>query len=282
VSVYQLFVEGKTDVEIVNAIKAAVNGNFLVTRKGPKHQLPAQVLAARSSERRQDIFLLRDRDFDFDVTPDSICPRPHYYSEIHVGWHWCRHEIENYLLEPALVCSAVSDLHSDHYHSALIRSAKNIRFFVAARWTIGYARRRGQLPPNYELQTKPSKLSDFSLPSDLSERSMWGWLLSETMAFRSQVDRVLGEEALKESYERCKELLTEDKCADIDWVLHTFPGKNLFAGLRFDARGPQLGELKNKVISFIRTDPEKAVSCIREWQELINLLCNKGMESRNP
>jgi hypothetical protein len=66
-SVYRLFVEGNTETQIINAIKAAADGSVLIEARGSKDRLPNEVISERSNKKRSDIYLLRDRDFDFDV-----------------------------------------------------------------------------------------------------------------------------------------------------------------------------------------------------------------------
>ena len=55
-----------------------------------------------------------------------------------MGWHWCRHEIENYLLEPALVAAACSPRITEATYLEQLRGAAlRIRYYEAARWAVG-------------------------------------------------------------------------------------------------------------------------------------------------
>lgn len=271
-SIYGLYVEGKTDVEIINAIKAASDHSVLIEGKGPKDKLPQWVLNERTIQKRE-IYMLRDRDFDFDVPNGIHCPQPYSYSNEHVGWYWCRHEIENYLLEPALVCNAVPKLKQEDYIRALTSAAISIRYYIAARWTIGISKRKTHIPPYYSLRTKPESRSEFKLPNDLGDLAAQQWMHQEAREFRNKVELVLGEQVLTEKYSFFKESFSLEKCSDIPWILHTFPGKDLFAGLSSWLAEQKLdqGRLKGQIIHFVTRNPERAVSLFPEWRELIRL-----------
>jgi len=272
-NIYELLVEGKTESQVINAIKASTNTNILIERKGSKDTLPTEVMYERSSKKRNDIYLLRDRDFDFDVSEGIFTPQPLMKNGTLLGWHWCRHEMENYLLEPELVCKAIPHLKIEDYLEALTSTAEKIRFYVSARWTIGYAKRKTHIPPYYSLRTKPELRGEFSLPDNLEEEAVQLWMREEASTFYEKINKVLSVSSLNEKYLYYKEYLSIEKCKDIPSVLHNFPGKNLFAGLTTWLALYQLdpGKLKGYIINYVTKNPEEAVALIPEWQELIRL-----------
>src|SRR6185503_12131059 len=116
---------------------------------------------------------LRDRDFDFDPPPDTSRPTvDSVEGGVAIGWRWSRHEIENYLIEPVLVSEATT-WPLPEVEDALRESARAIRSYEAARWTIGIVRR--DLPPHYELKTRPDGLNDIDLPVDLNYATVNAW-----------------------------------------------------------------------------------------------------------
>jgi hypothetical protein len=103
--VAKLFVEGNLESEVLYSILA---GTPVLQKGGSKNSLKPRARAERA-ENRVAAGYLRDRDFDFD--PPEDLSRPTVDCEengIPIGWRRCRHELENYLLEPGMVGEATS------------------------------------------------------------------------------------------------------------------------------------------------------------------------------
>src|SRR6266571_123700 len=98
----KLFVEGTLDVQLLSPI---LLGNPVPQQGGSKNSLKARA----GTERRENKVAagyLRDRDFDFDPPFDLTKPTEESTFEnsgVPFGWRWCRHEIENYLIDPAII-----------------------------------------------------------------------------------------------------------------------------------------------------------------------------------
>ena len=58
-----------------------------------------------------------------------------------LGWRWCRHEIENYLVDPAVVSEAMGWSMHGGRGSSSSSLRKRVRYYEAARWTVGIVRR---------------------------------------------------------------------------------------------------------------------------------------------
>src|SRR5271157_3429849 len=168
----KLFVEGTLEVQIFTPI---LLGNPVPQQGGSKDTLRARAGTERR-ENKVEAGYLRDRDFDSDPPADLTKPseeRTFENSGVPFGWRWCRHEIENYLIEPAIVSEAMS-WHIPHVENILRESARRIRNYEAARWTVGVVRRA--LPPHYELRTRPDGLNEIDLPPALDPVTVTAWL----------------------------------------------------------------------------------------------------------
>jgi hypothetical protein len=115
-----LFVEGTLDTEVLSPV---LLGSPVIRPVGPKNFLRARVRIERT-ENRLNAGYLRDRDFDFDPPGDVSKPEIDYVDNgVSIGWRWCRHEIENYLIDPAIV-SAAMDWAVAEFEEAVCRSAQ--------------------------------------------------------------------------------------------------------------------------------------------------------------
>ena len=101
----KLFVEGKLDSEVLAPV---LGGSPTVQQGGNKHALKPRA-RIEHCENRIAAGYLRDRDFDFDPPANLSNPTVDYMEGgVPIGWRWCRHEIENYLLEPAIIHAATT------------------------------------------------------------------------------------------------------------------------------------------------------------------------------
>jgi hypothetical protein len=165
----KLFVEGKLETEVLYPI---LQGTPVLQRGGSKNSLKPRARSERQ-ENRIPAGYLRDRDFDFDPPADLSTPTVDCEDDgVPIGWRWCRHEIENYLLEPAIVGEAMKWA-VEEVEEAIRVSATRIRNYEAARWTIGIVRRG--LPPHYQLRTRPDDLNELTLPVALDSATVREW-----------------------------------------------------------------------------------------------------------
>lgn len=277
----ELLVEGKIDVEIINAIKSESMLPFVVQKEGTKGTLNIIASKKRKERGKDNIYYLRDRDYDFDVDVALKVPQPIEFNDNGakkiVGWHWCRHEIENYLLEPEIL-SASCGASVDEVKEEIKKAAIYLRFYQASRWTIGVSKRKGMLPPPFDLSTKPKEIAkekkDFLIIEDCSKESCLNWVRNDSKEFLSKFENALNEIEVEKRYYEYVTEFSITNCENIDWVLHMFSGKDLFTALSTWFKKIRLNhpsEARERIISWIIDNPTKSIEAINEWQRLIDL-----------
>ena len=211
----KLFVEGALEVQVLNPI---LLGNPVIQQGGSKNALKARA----GTERRENQYAagyLRDRDFDYD--PPADLTRPTLDSTfadtgIPLGWRWCRHELENYLIDPAVVSEAMQWSLPD-VKEALRQAANTIRNYEAARWAIGIARQ--SLPPHYELRTRPDGLNEIALPPALDAKAVNAWASHSIADHRATMAEATAPTAVQESLRALAARFDDEFIADTNNVL---------------------------------------------------------------
>ncbi len=262
----ELWVEGKLDAEILNALLA---GNPAVRRRGSKTSLAPQVRTARSEPGNMlRPYYLRDRDFDTDpgAAPGLCVDATDDKSRI-LGWRWHRHEIENYLLEPAFTLA--SGLCAPEPYAAIVAdAAAALAPYQAARWAIGMCRR--ELPPNYELQTKVEGNCEFALPvaAGLTEQGARTWLVERVGKFRSHVEKAIGPDAVLAQFdERLARFGTAEFLSAPAAVLTWYSGKDVLAFVA-DRLGLHAGDVRVTLADWVGRNPDEAEA---SWPEITEL-----------
>ncbi|KEO81866.1 hypothetical protein [Tumebacillus flagellatus] len=282
--VTQLFVEGEFDSNLISAVLQEADLEITVTPKGPKYGLQSKVLEERG-RLGGTIFYLRDRDFDFGLTEIGDAPELLEANldgvVTHLGWRWSRHEIENYVAEPAVLSEVASlvarrTISVEEVTNKLTESAQTLRFYQAARWTIGTAKK--VLPPyNKEINSRPMK-KEWRLPpaEALTAESNVQWVLDMTNPFLNQVQSVLNEQQIRADFEKYVELFSEANCNNIQWVLHMCSGKDLLTGLKdwfielgFQSPKDVVSTVINHVVQH---DPQLPLRHIPEFQAFCQLI----------
>jgi hypothetical protein len=266
-----LFVEGGLDAQLLTAI---LGGSPFVRRGGSKNSLAPRARTERC-DRGIAAAYLRDRDFDFD--PPDDCTRP-AVDRLHggepLGWHWCRHEIESYLIDPVLVAQATGWDRSA-YEDEVTGAARRIRHYQIARWVVGTARR--SLPPHHDLNTKPVVCHDhdFRLPADMGEAAMRDWARDHIASHHRRIAEALGCDAVDAELARRREALTESAVASPAGALLWCSGKDILAALEPWTAGHGLAGARavlNCLRDWVIEHPEDAVAALPEWQALRDIL----------
>lgn len=269
--VAKLLVESELDAVIVSAILHEAMPNApLVERAGSKSLMRS--LCKREQELHGcSTAYVRDRDFDFE--PDAT-GGPVEIPGGAKGWHWNRHEMENYLLEPDLLSAAFPAFKVDEYRAELTAAAERIRFYEAARWTVGRA--KSAMPAPYTFGTRSANTNnEFLLPAQLSEPECEQWVISHGTEYRQAVDCALDAGGLKAEYAAMVARLDSRLCSDLDGVLTWFSGKDLMAGiepwligeLRMDAH-----QFRAAVRTWVERHPHVGLHIHTEWAQLARLL----------
>ena len=274
--VSKLLVEGHLDAELLTSILC---GQPLVEQRGSKRTLAPQARQERQRSRVEAAYI-RDRDFDFDPPEDLSKPTVDRIHESQaLGWRWCRLEMENYLLEPAIV-AATLDCSAAAYGKELVGAARCIRSYQAARWVVGKTRRT--LPPNHELTTRPDDVTDheFRLPADLKESSLRTWVVGHVQQFSEKVIPSLAKRRVEELFGEFAARLTEDFVSSPDNVLLWFSGKDLMAALEPWTSKHNLtsaGGFRARLRDWVRNHPEDALEHLPEWRAFVDTLRQRGV-----
>ncbi len=262
-----LLVEGNLDSEVLSAL---FQGLPAVRRGGSKNSLKPQ---ARYEREQNDVRAgyIRDRDFDFDPPGDLDAPTiDSCFQGTTLGWRWSRHEMENYLLDPVIVAKAVS-VSQEEWATILVEAAARIRWYEIARWTVGQLRRH--LPPQYELQTRPSGFNELQIPEATDERASRDWCMNSIHEFANQVELLASPETTREKFQERAESLSEELLSDATQVLVWCSGKDLLAALTEPTLGKlgfnNAGELRGALRDWIRDNIEESKSFFQEWEGLI-------------
>lgn len=135
--------EGSVTSPDVRVLSKVLAGLCEVRPFGSKHGMGDRILARREvTERDKDkdkknptVYGLLDGDYAAWQEPEQ---RPRSWNvndgivSVHTGWRWERKEIENYLIDPAVVGRALGRL-PEHYDKALETAASQIATYQAAR-----------------------------------------------------------------------------------------------------------------------------------------------------
>jgi hypothetical protein len=188
-----------------------------------------------------------------------------------LGWRWCRHEIESYLIDPELVADATG-WDKAAYASALGEAARGIRHYQVARWVVGQARR--SLPPNHELTTKPGELghNEFRLPGDLTEQATTQWAREHVARFFARIQQVLAPEAIEASIAARQAALTEPVLTDPAATLVWCSGKDLLAAIEpwlQVEHGLGARTFLNGMRDWVISRPDAALQRLPEWNGLL-------------
>jgi hypothetical protein len=269
VPVAKLFIEGRLDAEVLNPV---FQGSPVLQQGGTKGALKSRARAERL-ENRVAAGYLRDRDFDFDPPVDRSTPTiDSTEGGVVLGWRWCRHEIENYLIDPGIVCAATAWPLAE-IEAAFRQAARRIRSYEAARWTIGTVRRA--LPPSFELRTRPEELNEIELPQELGSAAVQTWVVSRIEDHRSRIAAAMDAQTVREFFEDFSARFDEDFIADVMNVVCWFSGKDLLAGMNdwLSSRGIENpGAFRALLRDWIIANPVRTLELLPEWSRLAQAL----------
>jgi len=296
-----VFVEGSLDAKILGILlsgKLTVSGKFfIVQRRGYKNTLAYEAMTVAKDG--NDVCFLRDRDFDYFPPENTQQPKQIQHKEIITkieipipqkikgivsGWHWCRHEIENYLLTPEIVEKTSqrrkkTNLNINEYQDKLIKAAEKIRFYEAARWAIGKA--KFCLPPKQELYSRPVDIlnKQIAIPHDCSSDAIEKWLTKTISDFYQHISDALKEESIKQEYWHYINFFDKSFCQDITNILVWFSGKDLLSALEpwclakeYQNAAAFRETLTNNLIEWLQRHPEEVCAILPEWKALISCL----------
>ncbi len=132
-SVTVLYCEGNSKSIDIRVIRQLLPKCEIRPLGGKTSSFLSSIIADR--RRNPNLACLVDRDFDCQDLPKYNQPVQCIYQQVWVGWTWERKEIENYLIDPVVVQTALDKKAPDRheYKMALDRAAENISAYSAAR-----------------------------------------------------------------------------------------------------------------------------------------------------
>jgi len=268
-AVEKLYVEGKLDNIIFTKILAGQPG---VVRGDGKDNARRKTLVERAEGR--STYFVRDRDFDYDPSYQNQAQPIREHGQL-VGWHWSRHEIENYLLEPGVFGRAFEGrVTEEEYREQLTKSAESIRYYQMARWAVGRVRRHTNLPNPRGIETNQHR-NDYRLPENLEFEPCRKWAMESTEEFLTDVVANVSGQRIDEEIQKNVEMFTLEKCSDIEWSLHTFSGKDLFGGMNLWLQGAlrlTASETSSRIGLWVSENPEEALRLLPEWKGFVEVV----------
>lgn len=263
----KLFVEGALEVQLLAPI---LLGNPVPQQGGSKYSLKPRARTDRI-ENKVAAGYLRDRDFDFDPPADLATPA---VDALHLGaafgWRWCRHEVENSLIEPAVVSDATG-WPIVEIEEALREAARAICNYQVARWAVGVVRRA--LPPHYDLRTRPDGLNEIDIPAALDSVAVNGWASQAISRHRDPMlaatDLATVQANLSDFATRFNDALLQDTSQILIW----FSGKDMLAGMA-DWLGrktiPNPGAFRALLRDWVIANPARTLALLPEWNALVD------------
>ncbi len=265
----KLFVEGVLEVQILTPI---LQGNPVPQQGGSKDSLKPRARTERR-ENRVAAGYLRDRDFDFD--PPADLSRPTMDSTdggVPFGWRWCRHEIENYLIDPVVVSEALA-WPIPEVGEAIRQAAAKITSYEAARWTLGTVRRA--LPPHFELRTRPDGLKEIDLPVALDSAAVNAWAAKSIEDHRKPIAAATDPPAVQASFAAFAARFDDAFVADVAKVLLWFSGKDLLAGMAdwlITRAVANAGAFRASLRDWVMANPVRTLELLPEWNSMTEVL----------
>ncbi|MBV8071906.1 MAG: hypothetical protein JO270_18500 [Acidobacteriaceae bacterium] len=128
---------------------------------------------------------------------------------------------------------------------------------------------RRQLPPHYELRTRPDGLHEIDLPSALGPADVNAWTLSNIATYRGHFIAATETATVQTSLDNFAARFDDAFVANVSSALLWFSGKDLLAGLRgwlADRDVENAGAFRALLRDWIIAHPERALELFPEWR----------------
>jgi hypothetical protein len=262
-----LLCEGAASSPDIRVLSSILQGSVGELRpNGGKYGFGDRILVWREVLQTDRVAGLTDGDFmDTWMRQDETPGQWVGSNDVLLGWRWRRKEIENYLIDPAVVSGALGAAAPEPgaYLEILEDAVSNLAIYEAARTALSLSRSRFKPLPN--CWGNQRALDRHPLPQDLSDGACRA-AIQTTVASQQivNVDRVI---------ERYEQLLPEFEITgrrrrDYLW---TFAGKDLLitmdAGLR-NLGFQSVRAFRERVILGIEKAGEASRGWIGEWAAL--------------
>ncbi|MBK8434048.1 MAG: hypothetical protein IPL28_23370 [Chloroflexi bacterium] len=132
------------------------------------------------------------------------------------------------MLEPALI-HACTGWPEPEIEEAICETARQIRYYEAARWTVGKVRR--ELPPHFKLKTRPDNLNEIALPSALRVEYVKQWAIEHVNQHHQRIVTATNSQRVEQSFDDFVMRFNDSFVSTVSNVSIEFSGKDIFAGL---------------------------------------------------
>jgi hypothetical protein len=273
-SVSNLLCEGEERSPDVILLRVLLAGICAVEPSGSKFGMDTRVLAWRAASPGSTAACLRDADLAGQWPRDKDRPQEWIKSvaggqSVNLGWSWSRTEIENYLIDPAVVVAALGHRAPDsgQYREILDRAADRLSSYTAARVALSTSRiavkqlnNQWGTPRGHDKHAFPKSLEKSSCRKHLRRK------------VRAYAENVIPTE--KQVVGRFKALLHEfgENGIRRSNYLHTYSGKDLL--IQIDDELPSIGfndfgAFREAILLGIRKARyEDMIQWVPEWAEL--------------
>ncbi len=258
-------VAGSPDVRVLGKLLA---GRCEVRPFGAKYDLGNGVKGGRKVIGSKTVFGVLDRDFPVEWDPPTGMPRPWIGSDgIALGWQWERREIENYLIDPAVVTNALGSgaPPSANYRAALEAARDRLKFYQAARAALSANRRFKPLSCGFGRERGREK---HLLPEDMTEAAC-------REGIRECVEDYNAEQSIPvEKVNAAFDMLSHEFSvggARYDHYLAAFAGKDILWAMDAEIRGfgfDGVLPFREKILVGIQNSTDNIGDWLPEWKEL--------------
>jgi hypothetical protein len=264
---------GSPDVRLLRSITRGV-ATVRIQPQGAKYGLGQFVRAYREAAPQTIVAGIRDSDFDRHHNLPAGQIRDWRVENDHVwlGWFWERTEIENYLLDPAIITRLFSPdvIAPAWYHATLDAAITALLDYTAARATL--SRSRGRYEPLPNIWGTAAGIADHVLPLPCTEADCRVEIerIIETYGARIQAAQALT------LYDQ---LLGEYRSAYYHEPLLYFSGKDIVCAMREPLQQvgfPSPGAFREKVLKLIEASPGDIWTWLPEWNALRSAIQSVG------
>jgi hypothetical protein len=264
-----LLCEGIASSPDTRVLGKLLAGRCEVRPFGSKYGMGSVVKGAREAIGRDTVFGILDGNFPDDWCQPTGKPRPWAVSDgIALGWRWERKEIENYLIDPAVVASALGSAapQPSRYVAALGAARDRLTFYQAARAALsGHRRRFAPLPSSFG---RHRGRDAHPLPDDTSEPACRRGIRECVEDYSAEQSVTV--EQVGAAFDTLKPQFVVGG-ARYDHYLAAFAGKDILWAMDADLRGFGFdGALpfREKVLVGIQSSADDIGAWLPEWKAL--------------
>ena len=134
---------------------------------------------------------------------------------------------------------------------------------------------RRDLPPHFELRTRPDGLNEIALPPAVDPATVNAWAGSTIETHRNRIDDAADPNRVERSFETFIARFDDAFVADVSNVLLWFSGKDILAGIAewlstkaFASPGAFRASQRDRIIA----NPEQVLELLSEWNSLTTVL----------